>query len=113
MVTLDFCKKQCLPLITCNKKHLLKKVNIHTEQTFFVQLLLLKVCESFLLRQSKKTCSILWSAQIFFSFLGKREENLIQVNLFLYIKNVGCVFGYLCGVQKIHLSVGFKVGQVK
>ena len=100
MVTLDFCKKQCLPLITCNKKHLLKKVNIHTEQTF-------------LLRQSKKTCSILWSAQIFFSFLGKREENLIQVNLFLYIKNVGCVFVYLCGVQKIHLSVGFKVGQVK
>ena len=33
--------------------------NIHTGEKDFLQLLLLKVWESFLFRQSKKTCSIL------------------------------------------------------
>ena len=55
----------------------------------------LKVCETFLFRQSKKVYSILWSVRVFFAFLEKRrpnrywlrEENLVfqSVNLFLKI----------------------------
>ena len=36
--------------------------NIHAGGKNISQLLLLKVCRSFLFRQSKKTCGILWSA---------------------------------------------------
>ena len=39
----------------------------------FLQPLLLKVCETFLFRQSKKACSILWSVWVFFAFLEKRS----------------------------------------
>ena len=57
-----------------------------------MQLLLLKVCESFLLRQSTKTCSILWSKRIVFSFLGKREENLREGNFIFICKKCWLYF---------------------
>ena len=40
-----------------------------------LQLLLLKVCETFLFTQSKEVCSILWSAWAFFAFVVKRRSN--------------------------------------
>ena len=55
----------------------------HLQKTF-LQLLLLKVCETFIFRQSKKLCSILWSIWVFFAFLEKRRSNrycLWEVNL--------------------------------
>ena len=55
----------------------------------FLQLLLLKVCESFLLRQSKKTCSVLWSVWASFAFLQRRRSNKYcfeEVKLISYIQ---------------------------
>ena len=46
----------------------------HLRKTFS-QLLLLKICETFLFRQSKKVCSILWSAWALFALLEKRRPN--------------------------------------
>ena len=37
--------------------------NMHTGGKVFLQLLLLKLCESFVLRQRKETCGLLWSAE--------------------------------------------------
>ena len=42
----------------------------------FLQLLRLKVCETFLLRQNKKAYSILWSALVFLAFLEKSKKIL-------------------------------------
>ena len=56
-VTINFYKKQCLLVTTSNNKNLLKQVLPITytpEKRFFAVALLLKVCESFLFRQSKK-----------------------------------------------------------
>ena len=39
----------------------------------FLQLVLVKVCGSFLFRQSKKTRGILWSIQAIFAFLEVRK----------------------------------------
>ena len=54
----NFCrKKQCLPVIKWNKKHSPKQIMSITctlEKMFFLQLLLWKVCESFLFGGSKK-----------------------------------------------------------
>ena len=58
--------KKCLPVIRWNKKHSRKS---------FSSLLFLKVCESFQFRQSKNTCSALWSVWMFFAFLDKRRPN--------------------------------------
>ena len=63
-VTKNFYKKQCLPLVTWNKINLSKQVVPITyplDKRFFAVAILLKVCESFPFRQSKKTCGILWS----------------------------------------------------
>ena len=43
----------------------------------FLELLLLKVCESFQFRQSEKTCNLLWSVLIFFAFLEKERPNTV------------------------------------
>ena len=50
------CKKQCLPVITWNKsihRSKLYQLYTHLEETF-LQLLILMVCETFLLRESRK-----------------------------------------------------------
>ena len=63
--------------------------NIHTEETP-KQLLNLE-CESFLLKQNKKTCIILRSVWVFFGFPENRRPNryyLWEVNLFSYIQIV-------------------------
>ena len=49
--------------------------NIHTVGKSFSRLLLLKVCESFLLKHSTETWSALWSAGVSFAFLAKRRPN--------------------------------------
>ena len=49
--------------------------DIHTWDRLFLQLLLLKACETFLFRQCRKVCSILWSVSVFFAFLEKRRSN--------------------------------------
>ena len=88
-------KKQCLPVITWNKKHLSKKVIpiIYPMEEFFA-VGILKVCESgfffffFFLMQSKKPVSILWFMWVFFAFVENRRPNkyyLGEVN-FVYIK---------------------------
>ena len=58
----------------------------------FLQLLLLKVCETFLFRQRKKACSIIWSTWVFFAFHEKRRPNkycLWKANLVFHIKRFG------------------------
>ena len=56
-MTINFYKRQCFPVITWNKKHLLKQVVPMTytlEKRFFAAVILLTICESFLFRESKK-----------------------------------------------------------
>ena len=73
-----------LPVITWNRKHSLKQVVSITctlVKDFF--------CETFLFRQSKKACSIIWSTWVFFAFLEKRRPNKYcswKVNLVFHIK---------------------------
>ena len=77
-VTINFYEKYCLPIATWNKNNLSKQVVpiIYTlEKRFFTVTILLKVCELFLFRQSKKTCDILWSAGVFFGLTEKRRPN--------------------------------------
>ena len=61
-VTINF-SKEVVP-ITCT-----------LEKRFFAVAVLLKVGESFLFRQSKKTCGILWSVRVFFGLSEKRRPN--------------------------------------
>ena len=52
-----------------------------------MELLLLKVCGSFIFRQSDKTCGIPWSVWVFFAFLEVRRLNkycLWEANLVFY-----------------------------
>ena len=67
---------------------------IHTgEKT--LQLPLLKVCGSFLFRQSKKTRGILWSVWVFFAFLEVRRRNkycLWEANLVFYMQIFGLMW---------------------
>ena len=62
MVTINFYKKQSLQVIRWNKKHLLKQVLqvTYTLEEKFFAVVTFEVCESFLFRQGKRTCSILW-----------------------------------------------------
>ena len=62
-VMISLYKKECLPVITRNKKHSLKQVvsMIYILGKDFLELLLFKVCEMFIFRQSKEVGSILWS----------------------------------------------------
>ena len=115
-------------VITLNKKHSSKQVVLmnYTLGKNFLQLLLLKVCETFLFRQSNNVYSILWSVSVFFPFLENRrpnrcwlwEENLVfhmqifnltcqSVNLFSKIA-VNGVSAYFCGVHKNHLRLQFR-----
>ena len=73
-VTTSLYKKECLPVITWNKKHSSKQVVSilgYLGKTF-LHLPLLKVYETFLFRQSKKVGGILWSVRVLFAFLEKR-----------------------------------------
>ena len=57
-VMVNLYKKHCLRAVTWNKNNLSKQVVPITyilEERFFAVAILLKVCESFLLRQSKKS----------------------------------------------------------
>ena len=57
---INFYLKQCLSAITWNKKHLSKlyvPITCALEKRFFAVAILLKVCESFLFGQSRKTSS--------------------------------------------------------
>ena len=72
-VTISSYKKECLPVITRNKKHRRKLYPWYTQLgKTFLQLLLFK---TFLFRQSEKVSSILWSVWVFFAFLEKRKPN--------------------------------------
>ena len=51
---------------SCTSKHTYPRES-------FLQLLLLKVCESFVFRQSKKTYKVLWLAWVFLGFKEKRR----------------------------------------
>ena len=46
----------------------------HSGKTF-LQLLLLKVCKTFLCKQSNKVYDILWSVSVFVAFLEKKKPN--------------------------------------
>ena len=61
MVTINFHKKQCLPVITWNKKHLSKQfVTItYTREKKFFAVASFKGLELFVFSHSKKSCSIL------------------------------------------------------
>ena len=55
----------------------------------FLQLLLSKVCGTFLFRQSKKFYCILWFVRVFFQFLDKRRPNRYwswEENLIFHMK---------------------------
>ena len=58
---INFYKKQCLPVITRKKKDSSKQAVLitYTLEKKVLQLLLLKVCESFLFGESKKTVAYL------------------------------------------------------
>ena len=69
---INFHKKQCLPVITWNEKHSSKQV---VPIKYTLHLALVKVCGSFLFRQSKKTLGIFWSVRVIFAFLEVRRRN--------------------------------------
>ena len=61
-VTINFCKKHCLEVVTWNKNNLMKQVVPITytpKKRFAAVAILLKVCESFLFRESKKAFCML------------------------------------------------------
>ena len=61
-VTINFYEKHCLPVVTWSKNNSSKQVVpiiCSLEKRFFAVTILVKVCELFLFRQSKKTCDIL------------------------------------------------------
>ena len=62
-VMISLYKKECLTVITRNKNHSLKQIisMIYIHRKDFLELLLFKVCEMFIFRQSKEVGSILWS----------------------------------------------------
>ena len=100
-VTINLYEK-CLLVITWHKNYSSKQVisMIYTFGKDFLQLLLLKVCETFLFKQSNKVYSILWSARVFFAFLEKRRPNrywLWEENLVFHMQ----IFILMC--QSIHL----------
>ena len=75
-VTINFCEKTCLSVATWNKIDISQQVVPITytlEKRFFAVALRLKVYESFLFRQSKKTCYILWSVWVFFWTFGEEK----------------------------------------
>ena len=125
-VVINFYKKHCLPVFTWNKNNLSRQVVPLTytlEERFFAVSILFKVCdESFLSRQNKKDCDILWtlicmtllwtcredkSKQMLFmtsKFICLFFDSLIyqRVNLLrkIAIQNADCVFTYFCGGHK-------------
>ena len=83
-VTINFYRKQNLPVITQNNKHLSKQVVAITytlEKRSLTAAILLKVCESFLSRQSKYTCSILGLYESFLDFQRRGDQaNTVNEN---------------------------------
>ena len=78
-VMADIYKRQCIPIITWNKKYLSKQVVPITytlEKRFFAVPTFLKVCELFLFRQSKKLvlCFCLYESSL--DFFGRE----LQIN---------------------------------
>ena len=77
-LTMNFYKKHCFSVVAWNKHDLSKQtvpITYKLEKKFFAAAILLKVCESFLFRQSKKACNILWSVWVFFGLPEKRRPN--------------------------------------
>ena len=88
-VTTNFYKNSVFQLSHCRKNiHRIKLYQNHTHwRNRFLQLQLLKVCESFLFGESKKMI-ILWSVRVFFTFLEKKKASkyaLQEANLFFYM----------------------------
>ena len=93
---------KCLPVITWNKKYLPKKLQQHHTRwrKSFLQLLLLKVFDSFLFRQSNKTCSILGLYQsylvcilgISLTWISRVDYSkwllLLRINFYIYVLHV-------------------------
>ena len=48
---------------------------IYNGENIFLQLLLVKVYESFLFKQSKNICEIRWSGRVFLAYIEKRRPN--------------------------------------
>ena len=83
-VMINLCKKYCFQL-----SHTIK--NIHRRKLYqlghlgktFLQLLLLKVCETLLLGQNNKACSILWPGSVYFAFIEKRRPKTFSICRYL------------------------------
>ena len=73
-VTINFYKKQCFPVIIWNEKIIIEARCTNNMQLFFAAAMLLKVCELFHFRQSKKTCSIATSVCIIFLWISREEK---------------------------------------
>ena len=103
---------------------------LHLQHTLwrksFLQLLLLKVCESFRFGNIKKLEVHFCLHESYFTFTEKRRLNkycLCKVNLMLYVQvfsligqdmnlapkvvvqNVGCIFTYFCGGRKNNFPI--------
>ena len=89
-VTINFSKNNIFHLSYWMKKLLLKQdvATICTlEKNFYVALVLFKVSESFLFRESEKPCTFLCSVLVFFGFQEKKRPNryyLWEIKLFSY-----------------------------
>ena len=78
-VTISFYKKHCLPVVTWNKNNLSKQIVPikHTlKKRFFAVVILLKVCESFLFRQSEKL--VVYFGLYGSSLVSQRSEGQIN-----------------------------------
>ena len=78
-VTISFYKKHCLPVVTWNKNNLSKQIvpMKHTlKKRFFAVVILLKVCESFLFRQSEKL--VVYFGLYGSSLVSQRSEGQIN-----------------------------------
>ena len=78
-LTISFYKKHCLPVVTWNKNNLSKQIVPikHTlKKRFFAVVILLKVCESFLFRQSEKL--VVYFGLYGSSLVSQRSEGQIN-----------------------------------
>ena len=94
-ITIYFLKKQCLLVITLNKKHALKQAlsMTYTLGKTFLQLLLLNICESFFFTESKKIVSMLWSMWAFFTFQERRRTSTLYKKQ-IYYSTCTCLVWY-------------------
>ena len=123
-VTINFYKKQCLPVIASNKKHLLKQVVPITyalERRFFAAAILLKVLDrvkkvehtsvfmSFLrISRKKMTKWILFMKSTFiFSLQIVSLICLCNFSWKIAVQNANCVFANFCGGYKYNFWLQF------